>query len=289
MTRRHPAIGIPGVALFFLAVVHLPADALSADLTPAIVEGFDRYVKATETRIESELKDSGRFLYVDRFPEGRRMAALADLKRGDVFMERLKTVDPNGREIKASDSLIHHWMGAVFIPGTTLASVLALAQDYDRHQDIYGPEIVRSGLISRNGNDFKTFYRLRKKKIITVTLNTEHEVRYFPVDSTHCHSRSYTTRIQEVEDADESTERQKPVGQDSGFLWRLYSYWRFEQKDDGVYLECESISLTRNIPKLISFIVKPFVTEIPKESLRTAMGATRRVLLEKAAADQSRY
>jgi hypothetical protein len=197
-------------------------------------------------------------------------------------------VDQSGHEVKAPDALIHHWVGAVFVPGATLPQVLALVQDYDRHQKIYLPEVVRSKLVSRSGNDFKIFYRIRKKKVITVTLDTDHDVHYFPVDATHCYSRSYTTRIQEVEDADKPTEREKPIGQDSGFLWRLHSYWRFEQKDGGVYVECESISLTRDIPWMASWLIKPFVTEIPKESLQMTMGSTRRALLEEAAAGQSR-
>ena len=193
-------------------------------------------------------------------------------------MERLKTRDSSGRVMEAPDGLIHHWMGAVFIPCVTLRQTLDLVQDYDHHQEIYLPEVVRSKLVSRNGNDFKIFYRLRKKKVITVTLDTDHDVHYFPVDATHAYSRSYTTRIQEVANADKPDEFEKPVGKDSGFLWRLYSYWRFEEKDGGVYVECESVSLTRDIPWIVSPLVKPFVTDIPKESLQMTMGSTRRAL-----------
>jgi hypothetical protein len=288
MTNRPHGIAAAGALIFFLAAVHRPTEALSAELKPATLAAFDRYVKATESRIDSELKRPARFLYIEGLPEARRPAAIRMLKSGEIFMERLKTADQAGHEIKAPDGLIHHWLGAVFVPGATLPQALALVQDYDRHQNVYKPEVVRSRLVSRSGNDFKIFYRLRKKKVITVTLNTDHDVSYSPMDATRCHSRSYTSRIQEVEDADGSTERQKPVGQDNGFLWRLCSYWRFEQKDGGVYVECESISLTRDIPWLLSPLIKPFVTEIPKESLQMTMGSTRRVLLEEAAARRAR-
>lgn len=259
-------------------------EVLSAELKPATVAGFDRYVKATEARIDSELKRPDAFLYLEGLPEPRRSQAVAGLKRGEIYMERLKARDASGREIETPDGLIHHWMGAVFISGATLYQTLELVQDYDRHQGIYKPEVVRSKLVQHSGNDFKIFYRLRKKKLITVTLNTDHDVHYFPVDATHAYSRSYTTRIQEVADAEKPTEREKPIGNDSGFLWRLYSYWRFEEKDGGVYVECESISLTRDIPWIVSPIVKPFVTDIPKESLQMTMGSTRRALLEQLAA-----
>jgi hypothetical protein len=288
MKQRHHVIATLGALLLFLAAAYRPTEALSAELKPATLAAFDRYVKATETRIDGELKRPAQFLYIEGLPEARRLEASASLKAGEVLMERLKTSDQTGQEIKTPDGLIHHWLGAVFIPGATLSQVLALVQDYDRHQNVYKPEVVRSKLVSRSGNDFKIFYRFRKKKVITVTLDTDHDVHYFPIDATRCHSRSYTSRIQEVEDADKPTEKPKPVGQDNGFLWRLCSYWRFEQKDGGVYVECESISLTRNIPLLLSPIIKPFVTEIPKESLEMTMGSTRRFFVEEAAAKQAR-
>jgi hypothetical protein len=259
-------------------------EVLSVDLKPATVEAFERYVKVTEARIDKELSRPETFLYVDTLPAARRAAALAILQRGEIYMEKLKTLDASGREMKAPDALIHHWLGAVFIPGATLRQTLQLVEDYDHHQDIYKPEVVRSKLVTRDGNDFKIYYRLRKKKVLTMTYNTDHDVHYFPVDATHCHSRSYTTRIAEVEDADTPKEREKPVDHDRGFLWRLYSYWRFEERDGGVYVECESVSLTRDIPLVVSWLVKPFVTDIPKESLQMTMGSTRSALLARIAA-----
>ncbi len=259
-------------------------EVLSADLTPETVEGFNRYVAATEARIDAEMKRPQGFLYLEGLREPQRGQALALLKRGEIYMERLHMRDASGRELQTPDGLIHHWMGAVFVPCANLQQTLDLVQDYDHHQDIYKPEVIRSKLVSHSGNDFKIFYRLRKKKVITVTLNTDHDVHYFLVSGQRCYSRSYTTRIQEVADADTPREREKPVGHDGGFLWRMYSYWRFEEKDGGVYIECESISLTRDIPWIVSPIVKPFVTDIPKESLQMTMGSTRRALLQKAPA-----
>lgn len=250
-------------------------EAMSAELLEPTLKGFELYVKATEARIDAELKKPAAFLYLEGLPEPRRSQILNSLKGGGIYMERMKTLDASGHETTTSDGLIHHWFGAVSIPGASLRDVIDLVQDYDHHQDIYKPEVVRSRLVSHNGDDFKIFYRLRKKKVITVTLNTDHDVHYYPVDSTHWHSRSYTTRIAEVDNADSPNEREKPVGHGLGVLWRMNSYWRFEEKDGGVYVECESISLTRDIPWIFSAIVKPFVTDIPKESLRMTMGSTR--------------
>ncbi len=270
------------VTAFFLALGVLVAqepEVLSAELKPATSEAFERYARATEARIDREILRPSAFLYTEGLTGPRRDTVRALLQRGQVLMERLHTRDASGKELKAPDALIHHWVGAAFIPCVTLQQTLELVQDYDRHQDIYKPEVLRSKLVSRNGNDFKIYYRLRKKKVITVTLNSDHDVHYTLLSAQRAQSRSYTTRIQEVADADTPQEREKPVGNDGGFLWRLYSYWRFEEKDGGVYIECESISLTRDIPFMVSWIVKPFVTDIPKESLQMTMGSTRRALL----------
>lgn len=259
------------------------ASVLSVKLKPEMIAAFDRYVQATEARINSELERPGAFLYIEGLPEARRGKIEQTLKGGQVYMERLVTRDSSGREMTAPDALIHHWLGAVFIPGATLPQVIGVVQDYNHHQDIYKPEVVRSRLISHEGNDFKIFYRLRKHAVITVTLDTDHEVRYFPVDATHWHSRSVSTRIQEVANAGGKDESEKPVGDDGGFLWRLDSWWRFEERDGGVWVECESVSLTRDIPTGLGWLIKPFVTSIPRESLQTTMSSTRTAVLQRIA------
>ena len=274
------AISTPWLAI--LLALQLPSaqtgGVTNVGLKPETVQAFDRYVQLTEARIKSEVSQTEKFLYVDGLAEPRRSQVLAALKRGEIFMERLQTLGPAGQKIEAPNAIIHHWLGAVFIPGANLRETLTLMQDYNRHQDIYRPEVVRSRLLSRQGNDFKIYYRLRKKKVITITLNTNHEVHYFPVDSRRWYSRSYSTRIAEVANADTPNEREKPNGHDGGFLWRINSYWKFEEKDGGVYIECESVSLTRDIPTGLGWLIKPFVTSIPKESLEMTMGSTRAAL-----------
>ncbi|MGB9484830.1 MAG: hypothetical protein WCD04_01765 [Terriglobia bacterium] len=253
-------------------------EVMSAELKPKTVEAFDRYVQLTEARINREVSQTEKFLYLDELPPPRRSEVLAALQRGEIFMEQLQTLDASGRTMEAPEAIIHHWLGAVFVPGANLPQTIDLAQDYNHHQDIYKPEVVGSRLIGHTGNDFQIYYRLRKKKVITVTLNTYHDVHYFPIDSTRWYSRSYSTRIAEVANADTPNEREKPVGQDGGFLWRINSYWKFEEKDGGIYIECESISLTRDIPTGLGWLIKPFVTSIPKESLEMTMGSTRAAL-----------
>lgn len=267
---RHPERGMTWT-LALACLLALPLAA--AELKPETVAAFDRYVAATEQRIQREL-EGGPFLFVDELPEPQRQEQQARLKQGEVLIRKLETSD-GGKKLEAPDALVHHWVGLVFIPGATLDRTLAFVQDYDHHQQHYAPEVVRSRLLERQGDHFRIFYRLRKKKVITVVLNTEYDARFVRDSPTRAHSASYSTRIAEVENAGEPGEREKPIGHDGGFMWRLDTWWRFEERDGGVYVQCEAVSLTRDVPTGLGWLIKPFITGIPKESLQFTLGKTR--------------
>jgi hypothetical protein len=181
--------------------------------------------------------------------------------------------------IEVPNGLIHDWIGAVFIPQATVGATLTRVQDYDNHKNIYKPEVMDSKLISRSRNDFRIFLRLLKKKIITVVLDTDHDVHYLPLDSTRWFCRSYTTRIAEVDDPGTPKEKVLPPDTGYGFLWRLFSYWRFQERDGGVYVECRAISLTRDIPLGLGWIIEPIIRKLPRESLINTLKATREALV----------
>jgi hypothetical protein len=230
---------------------------------------FTDYVRQAEAAMEPVLNGEGLFLWSDTSAE-----AAEHLRRGNAFAERWSGEWPAA----VPDGLVHDWIGAIHIPGTTVEKTLLLLQDYDNHKEIYRPEVVDSRLISRAGDDFKISLRLLKKKIVTVVLDTDHDVHYASLDALRRHCRSYTTRVAEVEDAGKPTETVHPPDTGHGYLWRLYSYWRFQEKEGGVSVECRAISLTRAVPKALAWIVGPVVKKLPRESLIATLAATGRAL-----------
>jgi hypothetical protein len=248
-----------------------------AELKPATVEAFDLYVGLTDARNDAELKRGTDLLWVDGLPEAERLKAYSELKRGDVKMQRLETRD-NGATIHCPGGMIHHWVGTVFIPEAKLQDVLGVLEDYDRHFVYYAPDVERSRIESRDAEHFRVFLRFRRHKIITVVLDTQHEVRYFRDAETRAHSRSSAVRIAEVENPDKSGEREKAPGDDDGFLWRMETWWRMEEADGGVYVQSEVASLTRNIPTGLAWLIGPFVSSVPRESLTFTLEATRNVV-----------
>jgi hypothetical protein len=238
---------------------------------------FNRYVQLTEERIGKELRPGGAFLMVDSLPPGARDSAYSTLRNGELRIEHLETRD-NGRAIECPGGMIHHWVGIMFVPGVTLEKALHLVEDYDHHAEVYAPQVVRANVISRAGGDFHVFMRLRQKRIITVVLDTEHDAHYDRIDAQREASSSVSTRVQQVEDAGSPGERVLPEGRDDGFLWRINTYWRFLERDGGVYVQSESVSLTRNIPTGLGWLIGPFMESIPRELLQATLDNTRKGL-----------
>jgi hypothetical protein len=268
-----------GAAIFGSIAVTLLASA--AELKPKTTEAFDKYAAATEARMAQEIRSGNSFLYVDALPASERQEAFDRLKRGEILVEHRETKAP-GVGSDVPDGMVHHWVGLVFIPGVTLAQALPVLKDYDHRAELYKPAVTASRLISHQGDDYKIFLRLYEKKFTTVAFNTEYDVHWGSLDERRLYSDSISTRIAQLKNPDNPDAGEYPVGKGNGFLWRFNTYWRYEEKDGGVYLQCEAVSLTRDIPFGLAWLIKPLVTKIPRDSLNRALGRTRQVLEEKA-------
>jgi hypothetical protein len=253
------------IALTIALTAHFLLPAGAAELKPKTLEAFDQYIAQTESRLAA----AKTFLWAEESPDRARR-----VRNGEVVVLPFH----DKPEMKVKDGLIHDWVGSVFIPGVTVDKVLALVQDYNHHKDVYKPEVIDSKLLSRQGNDYRINLRVLKKKVITVVLNTDHEVKYTQVDAHTWRSVSRTTKIAEVENPGKKDEREKPPDTGEGFLWRLDSYWRFAERDGGVWLECQAISLTRDVPTGLGWLIEPIIRNLPKESLESTLRSTRAAL-----------
>jgi len=255
--RRSPPYHRPLLA-FFLLAFQAPPGGMAATLQSKTLAAWEKYVRLTEQRVERDLQQE-----------------IAARPPGDgVQVTRMQTPDGNGKPISVPDGMIHHWKGSVFVLGVTLDVALKFVQDYNQHQRFF-QEVERSRLLSRDGDTLRIFYRLKRKKVITVVYNTEHTVVYRRQGPRRASSRSASTKIAELEDPGKPSEKEKPVGEDGGYLWRANGYWRFEERDGGVIVEWESLSLSRNIPAGLGWLVKGFVESVPRESLVSTLTSVR--------------
>ena len=283
---KSDVFGRRAVAVLLAAILLLGIPASAADLQAQAAQNYARYIALTQAQVDAELAQGGSYLWVERLPEARRAEALAQLRSGSVAIEKLETLD-GGKPIEVPGGLIHHWIGTAFVPGATLAQTLAFMQDYDHKVEYFKPDIVRSKILRHEGDDYFVLLRFYQKKIITTVIDTDQEVHYHVVDQTHAWSRSSATRVQEVDNPGKSDERLEPEGHDRGFVWKLNTFWRFEEKDGGTYLECQAISLSRDIPAGLGWMVGSFVSSVPRESLTFTLTTARAALAKKTVASNS--
>ncbi len=243
----------------------------TVQLKPETMAAFDGYVLAAEKTMDDTAQSAAAFLWSEGEAKG-----IERVQKGDIVVEYWDA-KANG-PIGIPDGLIHDIVGAVFVPQRGVQQAVALVQDYENHKNIYKPEVIDSKLMRRTGDDFQVYLRLLKKKIITVVLDTYHDAHYSWPDPNRAVCRSHSTLILEVENAGTAKETKSQPDEGYGFLWRLYSYWRFEQEADGVFIECRAISLTRDIPATVAWAIKPIVRKLPKESLVHTLEATRKAL-----------
>jgi hypothetical protein len=261
-----------GWAIAALLALSAPAIELKPDTSAA----FDAYVRATEARMDDDLRQD-HFLAVDDLPDARRQETYAQLRRGQIYIQERHTLE-DGQSIHVSGGLIHHWVGVVFVPDATLSQTVAVLQDYDNHEKIYKPDVRRSRLLEHDGDKSKIYLQFYHKSLVTVVLNANFDVVYTEFSGTRSMIASRSTRIAEVANSGQPDEHELPVGQGHGYMWRLDTYWRVEEKDGGVYVQNETIALTRRVPAVLAWLINPLVRSIPRAVLTNLLNATRRTL-----------
>jgi hypothetical protein len=265
-------LSIGGVASDASAGVPVPREGT--------LRGYQDYVSQVEARNREGLS-RGAFLWIDELPEPARTSVYAKLKQGGVVLKRIGKDEAEGAA-KVSGGMIHDWESMIFIPGATLDQVLAILQDYNKHSLYYAPDVESARIETRAGDRFRVYMRFRRKRIVTVVLNTEQDVTYFRDSATRERSRSSAIRIREVANPGTKKEKEKSPDEENGFLWQMETWWHMEERDGGVYLQNEAVTLTRDIPAGLGWLVGPFVTSIPKETLEFTMNATREAVLGQA-------
>ena len=233
----------------------------SAKLQPQTISAFEKYVKDAEPALAQPV------LRVDLIANERKRVL-----EGELAIDSL--LGAKGRSIPGG--LIHDWVGTAFIPSRTPTEVISQLKDYEHHAGLF-PEVVRGKILSNAGDSLKVFLRLRKKNVLTVNLNTEYNVQLKHAGSDQL-LWSHSTKIAEISDADTPKEAELPVGDDRGFLWRINAYWTAHPTEGGTIVECRSISLSRDVPIGLGPIIRPFIRDLPRQSIDTMLTALKQKL-----------
>ncbi|MDE2667653.1 MAG: hypothetical protein OXI69_16040 [Acidobacteriota bacterium] len=257
------------------AVWILQAQSLTAvTLESRTLQAWSAYVEATERRIAQEIESGRRFLALDFQPFSLADRELRTIASGGIPVARMATFDPRGREFTVDGGAIHHWRGCVLVPGADLEEVLSRIANPGPPDELQ-EDVLDSAVLGRGPDWLKIYLKLQRSKIVTVVYNTEHLVSYRRHKKGRASSRSEALKIAELEFPNSAREKEKPQGSDHGFLWRLNSYWRYQQVDGGVLVECESLSLSRSVPVLLEFLIRPIINRTARQSMQRTLAELR--------------
>jgi putative flippase GtrA len=178
--------------------------------------------------------------------------------------DRLSEIVASGRSIDVGSGTITDWQGTVFVPHISLDGLL----DRLKYPGTPPPQedVVASRVLSRGDDSLSVYMRLVRRAIVTVTYDTDHEMAFHRWSPTLATARSVATRIEEL------------GGDDHGFLWRLHSYWRYQEDAGGVLIQLDSLTLSRDVPWAIKPIAGPIASRIARESMVRTLGALKRYL-----------
>ena len=264
-------------AVFAFLVLASTRPSPAAELQKETVQAWNKYLQWAQQKVTRELSNPNVFLIQNTLPPKEKSEIWQSLNRGEIVAKRVPSVVPQGISFDVPSGEIHHWWGTILLRNVTLERLLRFLQDYDHHAGKFS-DIERSRLISNNGDRYRFFFRLRRSKaFVTAYYNTEQECLYTYYGSTRASSQSEAVKIAEIDDPGTASERERQPGNDRGFLWRLVSWWRFEQKGADVIIELESASLSRDIPAVIKFMpgISSYIRSTPRESLESVLTSIR--------------
>jgi hypothetical protein len=266
------SIRIAAVAFIVTAASFLSMTAAvsAAELKPQTIKAWNTAVEMTERRISKELSSNEGFLALDFLDPKEAVGERQATRSGQIPIRQISTT----KNIKVPDGMIHHWRGSVFIPGVPIDFILSRVKNPNL-EDTKQEDVLDSKVLERTPNSLKLYLKLQKSKLVTVVYNTEHFVRYSSYGPDQESSSSIATKIAEIEFTSNKEEREKPEGQDRGFLWRMNSYWRYQQVDGGVIVECESMTLSRSVPFLLEYIIRPLINSTARESMNRTLDSMR--------------
>ncbi len=232
----------------------------AAELQGATSLAYDRYVEDATRAFLERLRRSGAV-------SDSRPSREGSLRDGEV------TAYPARDDgiIVVSGGLVHHWAGAIFISDVTLEDALKISYAYDEYHAVYKP-VIASRLLERDGDTYRVQLRIKEGAAgISAVLDVRSQVRFVYPDSTTVYSIATSDEIRELENPGTATERLLPSGQGSGYLWRATTLSRISERAKGVFVEMETIGLSRSFPRMLGWIIEPVARRLGRKSVELSL------------------
>jgi hypothetical protein len=264
--QRYVRVGGYSLRARFALSLLLTSAAYAASLKPESVQAWDRYVAAADARLEKSAHSNETFLWVDESPDRRRRVENGEIVVAETY---------SGVSKKAPSALIHDWMGAAFVAGAKIEDVIAVVRNYANYPEYYHPGVVSVKVLAQDGMDDRFSLLLVNQAVLVKTaVEAECHSTLTRVSDKRWYGKTSASRIQEVEDYGRANEHRLPVGEGGGYVWRLASNTRFQERDGGVYIELEAMALSRDVPLSLRFVIDPIVRRVSRNALAESLRQT---------------
>jgi hypothetical protein len=248
----------------------------ATDLRPETIQAWDAYVRQAQARTEQRVSGRAPFLWLDETPELRDR-----VRAGEVVAEP----EAGGSPHAVAHGLIHHWIGAVFVPNVKLDDVMSVLNEYERYKDFYRPLVVESRLIDEAPNrESVRLLMVQKAYSVTAAVEADDAVQTVRLNGGRAYSLSASLCVHEIADYGKSNEHVLPEDHGPGYVWRTFTVTRLEQRDGGTYVEIEMIALSRGIPWGFRWLMQPLAEHLPRNTVAAMLEDTRGAVSQEVSA-----
>jgi hypothetical protein len=240
--------------------------AQAGGLKPEAAKAWEDYLESANGGIQERANAPAGFLQIDATP-----AVAAKVHRGQIVVSPAAAHIPK----KVPSGLIHDWIGTAFLANTTIKDVVAIVRGYPKYTEVYAPHVLESRVISTGETvDLFSVVLMNRSVLSKTALDCDYQTTFVRVDGRRMYSMTQAKRIQEIADYGTAKQHTLPEGEGTGLIWRLFSVSRFEEREDGLYIETEAMALSRDIPSALRLVVEPIVRRVSREALETALRQT---------------
>jgi hypothetical protein len=250
--------------LSIVALFIVPRPSSAAELDARTAAAYDQHV--TELTQAFARQTGG-----EAFLDHHGADDLARMRRGEILL----AAGTGDGITNVPRGLIHHWRAAAFIPNITLERLLMIVQDYSAYADVYD-WVIASQLVARAGDRYRSFFRVKQSAgVVTGVVDVWMVTDYRRIKADRAIATAKAECVRQVEHAGERDETRLRQGTGSGYIWRANALSKYLERDGGVYVELDTIGLSRGYPALLGWIIEPVARRLGRDSARGSLNRLR--------------
>ncbi len=240
----------------FGLVILVHRDAAAARLTPETLAAWDEQVQTARAQVEQESKSPQTFL------------------AGPTGQFVVESPEPSGCPIP--NGLIHHWFGTELIPHARVPSLLSVMQHYDAYAEIFPPAVVEARLLNRDGDTFDYHVKFIQKALgVRSGLLADFRSHYVQIDEQSGYIVTESVKLIELQSPGKPDERQLSLAESKGYIQKAFTLLRYRQTDQGVLIRVESMTLSRDVPGSVRWLVSPFIHKFARQTMSSTLERIR--------------